>query len=179
MHVTTDIVYIDTRSSKHKLYEIKISFSPPHFFVYNLLLPPSPPQRRLVFVCKYHHHHRCRYYHLLHNHLHNHRLHRHHRHHHGNHGNHHQNTHHTNYPCFRLDESKKYRQQDRETINKLNQAVADLESELNMLRRTIESLETERGRDKAAISRLQQEVDKLRIVSTRSLVLSYVVCMHT
>ena len=153
-----------------------ISFSPPHFLFYHLRPPAPPPQRRLVFVCKYHQHLR-HYHHLLHtitttttattgNH-------------HGNHGNHHQNTHHTNYPCFRLDESKKYRQQDRETINKLNQAVADLESELNMLRRTIESLETERGRDKAAISRLQQEVDKLRIVSTRSLVLSYVVCMHT
>ena len=34
-----------------------------------------------------------------------------------------------------------------------------------MLRRTVESLETERGRDKANINRLQQEVDKLRIVS--------------
>ncbi|XP_052789036.1 70 kDa neurofilament protein-like isoform X4 [Mya arenaria] len=62
-----------------------------------------------------------------------------------------------------LDEAKKYRQQDREIMNKQNQQLADLESELNMLRRTIESLETERGRDKATINRLQQEVDKLRI----------------
>ena len=36
-----------------------------------------------------------------------------------------------------------------------------------MLRRTIESLETERARDKANINRLQQEVDKLRIVSPK------------
>lgn len=62
-----------------------------------------------------------------------------------------------------LDESKKYRQIDRETINKLNQQVADLESEINMLRRSMDSLETDRSRDKATINRLQQEVDKLRI----------------
>lgn len=62
-----------------------------------------------------------------------------------------------------LDEAKKYRQIDRDTINKLNQQIADLESEINMLRRSMESLETERQRDKATINRLQQEVDKLRI----------------
>ena len=65
----------------------------------------------------------------------------------------------------RLDEAKKYRQVDREQINKLNQQLSDCESEINLLRRTIESLETERARDKATINRLQQEVDKLRIVS--------------
>lgn len=62
-----------------------------------------------------------------------------------------------------LDEAKKYRQLDRDTINKLNQQIADLESECNMLRRSMESLETERQRDKTTINRLQQEVDKLRI----------------
>ncbi|XP_053381001.1 70 kDa neurofilament protein-like isoform X4 [Mercenaria mercenaria] len=62
-----------------------------------------------------------------------------------------------------LDESKKYRQLDRDTINKLNQQIADLESECSMLRRSMESLETERQRDKTTINRLQQEVDKLRI----------------
>ena len=39
-----------------------------------------------------------------------------------------------------------------------------------MLRRSIESLETERARDKANINRLQQEVDKLRIVSAAIIV---------
>lgn len=72
----------------------------------------------------------------------------------------------------RLDEAKKYRQLDRETINKLNQQIADLESECNMLRRSMESLETERQRDKTTINRLQQEVDKLRIVSSIRLFLS-------
>lgn len=62
-----------------------------------------------------------------------------------------------------LDEAKKYRQIDRETINKLNQHVADLESEINMLRRSMDSLETERQRDKTTINRLQQDLDKLRI----------------
>ena len=67
---------------------------------------------------------------------------------------------------FRLEDARNWRQADREQINKLNQQLADYESEISMLRRTVESLETERGRDKANINRLQQEVDKLRIVST-------------
>lgn len=66
---------------------------------------------------------------------------------------------------FRLDEAKKYRQLDRDTINKLNQQLADLESEINMLRRSMDSIETERQRDKTTINRLQQDLDKLRIVS--------------
>lgn len=74
---------------------------------------------------------------------------------------------------FRLDEAKKYRQLDRDTINKLNQQIADLESECNMLRRSLESLETERQRDKTTINRLQQEVDKLRIVRQRSINIFY------
>uniref|UniRef100_A0A0B7B7Z5 IF rod domain-containing protein n=1 Tax=Arion vulgaris TaxID=1028688 RepID=A0A0B7B7Z5_9EUPU len=62
-----------------------------------------------------------------------------------------------------LDEAKKWRSQDRELINKLNQQVSELEGEIRMLRRTAESLDTERQRDKATISRLQDELEKLRI----------------
>ena len=68
------------------------------------------------------------------------------------------------FSIYRLDEAKKYRQIDRDQINKLNQLLADHESEINMLRRSLESLETERARDRATIQRLQNEVDKLRIV---------------
>uniref|UniRef100_A0A2C9L3W2 IF rod domain-containing protein n=1 Tax=Biomphalaria glabrata TaxID=6526 RepID=A0A2C9L3W2_BIOGL len=63
----------------------------------------------------------------------------------------------------RLDEAKKWRAQDRETINKLNQQVSELEGEIRMLRRTNDSLDTERQRDKATIARLQEELEKLRI----------------
>ncbi|CAG5134415.1 unnamed protein product, partial [Candidula unifasciata] len=62
-----------------------------------------------------------------------------------------------------LDEAKKWRSQDRETINKLNQQVSELEGEVRMLRRTNDSLDTERQRDKATINRLQEELEKLRI----------------
>ncbi|KAK6979224.1 hypothetical protein BgiMline_020194, partial [Biomphalaria glabrata] len=62
-----------------------------------------------------------------------------------------------------LDEAKKWRAQDRETINKLNQQVSELEGEIRMLRRTNDSLDTERQRDKATIARLQEELEKLRI----------------
>lgn len=45
----------------------------------------------------------------------------------------------------------------------MNQQLADYESEINMLRRSLSSLETERDRDRTTIQRLQMEVDKLRI----------------
>lgn len=66
---------------------------------------------------------------------------------------------------FRLEDHKKYRQIDREQINKLNQQLTDYESEISMLRRTVDNLETDRNRDRARVQDLQNEVDKLRIVS--------------
>ena len=67
-----------------------------------------------------------------------------------------------------MEDLKKYHSIDQEQINKLNQQVSDYEAEINMLRRTISSLETERGRDKERINKLQGEVDRLRIVSPQS-----------
>ena len=66
-----------------------------------------------------------------------------------------------------MEEARNYHQTDRDTINKLNQQLSDYEAEIAMLRRSIESLETERARDKSTINRLQNEVDKLRIVSMK------------
>lgn len=65
----------------------------------------------------------------------------------------------------RLDDAKKYRNQDRDTIGRLNQQVSDLEAEVNLLRRTVESLETDRSRDRERIKNLEAEVDRLRLVS--------------
>ena len=67
----------------------------------------------------------------------------------------------------RLEEAKKWRSQDRETINKLNQQLSELEGEIRMLRRTNDSLDAERVRDKGTIARLQEELEKLRVVSGR------------
>ena len=71
---------------------------------------------------------------------------------------------HTHRP-FRLDDAKKYRNQDRDTIARLNQQVSDLEAEVNLLRRTVDSLETDRNRDRDRIKSLEAEVDRLRLVS--------------
>uniref|UniRef100_A0A8W8LG77 Uncharacterized protein n=1 Tax=Magallana gigas TaxID=29159 RepID=A0A8W8LG77_MAGGI len=62
-----------------------------------------------------------------------------------------------------LDDAKKYRNQDRETIGRLNQQVSDLEAEVNLLRRTVDSLETDRSRDRERIKNLEAEVDRLRL----------------
>eukprot|EP00105_Crassostrea_gigas_P023651 XP_011443571.1 PREDICTED: 70 kDa neurofilament protein [Crassostrea gigas] len=62
-----------------------------------------------------------------------------------------------------LDDAKKYRNQDRDTIGRLNQQVSDLEAEVNLLRRTVESLETDRSRDRERIKNLEAEVDRLRL----------------
>lgn len=66
----------------------------------------------------------------------------------------------------RLDDAKKYRNQDRDTIARLNQQVSDLEAEVNLLRRTVDSLETDRSRDRDRIKSVESEVDRLRLVST-------------
>ena len=75
----------------------------------------------------------------------------------------------------RLDEAKKWRGQDREVINKLNQQITDLEAEVRSLRRSNDSLETERLRDKGVISRLHNEIEKLRAVAFVFLKSSYLV----
>lgn len=62
-----------------------------------------------------------------------------------------------------LDDAKKYRNQDRDTIARLNQQVSDLEAEVNLLRRTVDSLETDRSRDRDRIKNLEAEVDRLRL----------------
>ncbi|OWF52797.1 60 kDa neurofilament protein [Mizuhopecten yessoensis] len=62
-----------------------------------------------------------------------------------------------------LDEARKYRSIDREQIQKLNQQLSDYEGEINMLRRTIESLETDRQRDRDRFSKIQTDMDRMRM----------------
>ena len=67
----------------------------------------------------------------------------------------------------RVDELKTTRVQDRETIERQNQQLSDYEAEINLLRRRIESLESDRERDKKEIARLTDALNRARIVSTK------------
>jgi septal ring factor EnvC (AmiA/AmiB activator) len=59
---------------------------------------------------------------------------------------------------FRNDDLERLRQQDRDTINKQNQALADFESELNMLRRRVNGLEQDLEHEASENKRLQEEL---------------------
>ena len=65
---------------------------------------------------------------------------------------------------FSLDEANRQHNADRETIDKLNQQLADYEGEIALLRRRVNSMEEERSRDKKEIQRLREEVARLRTV---------------
>ncbi|XP_046340226.1 70 kDa neurofilament protein-like isoform X2 [Haliotis rufescens] len=62
-----------------------------------------------------------------------------------------------------LDEAKRWRVQDKEIIDKLNQQMSEMESEISMLRRSNDSMDKERQRDRATIQRLNEELERLRI----------------
>ncbi|XP_071115709.1 70 kDa neurofilament protein-like isoform X1 [Haliotis cracherodii] len=62
-----------------------------------------------------------------------------------------------------LDEAKRWRVQDKEIIDKLNQQMSEMESEISMLRRSNDSMDKERQRDRATIQRLNDELERLRI----------------
>ena len=60
---------------------------------------------------------------------------------------------------------KNARAQDRETIERQAQQLSDYEAEINLLRRRIETLETDREKDKKEITRLTDQLNAARIVS--------------
>ena len=66
---------------------------------------------------------------------------------------------------FRLDEMKNARAADRETIERQAQQLSDYEAEISLLRRRIETLETDREKDKKEIGRLTDLLNRARIVS--------------
>ena len=61
---------------------------------------------------------------------------------------------------YRLDDLERLRSQDKDTINKQNQQLADYESELNMLRRRVNGLEQDLAYEKGEHQRLQDELFK-------------------
>ena len=64
---------------------------------------------------------------------------------------------------------KNARAQDRETIERQAQQLSDYEAEINLLRRRIETLETDREKDKKDIARLTDLLNRARIVSSNKI----------
>lgn len=62
-----------------------------------------------------------------------------------------------------LEESRTYHQIDQEQIARQNQQLADLEGEISMLRRSIESLEKEKMRQSNILAKMNDEMEKLRM----------------
>ena len=53
----------------------------------------------------------------------------------------------------------------REKIEQQNQQLSDYEAEINLLRRRLETLETDREKDKKQIQTLQDALNRTRVVS--------------
>lgn len=68
------------------------------------------------------------------------------------------------FSTYSLEESRTYHQIDQEQIARQNQQLADLEGEISMLRRSIESLEKEKMRQSNILAKMNDEMEKLRMV---------------
>ena len=67
---------------------------------------------------------------------------------------------------FRLTEALSDRDKHKEAFENQNRTVTDLEAEISLLRKRIDSLENDRERDKKEIARLTDALNRARIVST-------------
>jgi len=63
----------------------------------------------------------------------------------------------------KLDEANKAVFENREKIDRQNQQLSDYEAEINLLRRRVEILDSDRDRDKKLIAQLQDQLNRLRI----------------
>jgi len=66
---------------------------------------------------------------------------------------------------FRLEAARRDLIDSREKIEKQNETLSSYESEINLLQRRVESLENEREKDKKEIARLQEALNRARVVS--------------
>ena len=66
---------------------------------------------------------------------------------------------------YRVDEANAKVLGDKDKLARQDQQLSDYEAELNLLRRRVESLENDRDRDKKEIARLQDALNRARIVS--------------
>jgi cell division protein FtsL len=71
---------------------------------------------------------------------------------------------------FRLNDANKAVIESREKIERQNQQLSDYEAEINLLRRRLETLESDRDKDKKQIATLQDALNRVRMV--RSVILS-------
>nr|UFQ72724.1 intermediate filament b-like protein [Macrostomum hystrix] len=62
-----------------------------------------------------------------------------------------------------LDEANRQHQVDHDTIDKLNQQLADYDGEISLLRRRVATFDDERTRDQKELKRLRDEVNRLRV----------------
>ena len=68
--------------------------------------------------------------------------------------------------CDRLEDAQKTLIDQREKIERQNQQLSDYEAEINLLRRRMESFETDREKDKKQIATLQDALNRCRLVSS-------------
>jgi len=64
-----------------------------------------------------------------------------------------------------MEEANRALVEAREKIEQQNQQLSDYEAEINLLRRRLETLETDREKDKKQIATLQEALNRARIVS--------------
>ncbi len=82
--------------------------------------------------------------------------------------------------CSRLAFTLKDAEDAKEKFEKQNQQLSDLEGEVGLLRRRLESLETERDNERASNQRLQEALDLARKVRTMpyTAVLHYIILYY-
>lgn len=66
----------------------------------------------------------------------------------------------------RLNDANRVIVEYREKIERGNQQLSDYEAEINLLRRRVEGLESDREKDKKLIAQLQDSLNRARIVSS-------------
>lgn len=69
---------------------------------------------------------------------------------------------------WRLDEANRALSDARDKIDRQNQQMSEYEAEVNLLRRRVESWDTDRDKDKRQIAMLQDALNRARIVSNTS-----------
>jgi hypothetical protein len=70
---------------------------------------------------------------------------------------------------FRLNDANKAVVDSREKIERQNQQLSDYEAEINLLRRRLETLESDRDKDKKQIATLQDALNRVRMVRIKLL----------
>jgi intermediate filament protein if len=74
-------------------------------------------------------------------------------------------VHHKSYVAIlRLNDANKAVADSREKIDRQNQQLSDYEAEINLLRRRLETLESDRDKDKKQIATLQDALNRVRMV---------------